>query len=111
MEILSREQVGGSTVTLKAAHPDHFSDSGRLAKSQNRDISQSFADVLFSAVDQVNASQINADQLEEKMMLYPDQVDIHEVMIASEKARLSVSFFKSISEKAIRAYNEIMMLR
>ena len=46
-----------------------------------------------------------------KWCLNPEKVDVHEVMIASEKARMSLSFLKSITEKAMKAYNDIMMLR
>ncbi len=67
--------------------------------------------MFFNAVNEANSLQHQFDELEEKMMLYPEEVNIHEVMIASEKARLSVSMLKTVIEKAIRAYNDIVTMR
>jgi flagellar hook-basal body complex protein FliE len=60
-----------------------------------------------------NGSTINSYDVptRTKVAISPDEVDIHEVMIASEKARLSVSLFKTVVDKAIKAYNDIMMIR
>ncbi len=111
MEVLSRNQVVGNDVQLKTSSPLHFNGSGTMNKNDRTKDPDAFAKVLLDSIDEVNTDQQKADDLEEKMVLYPDQVNVDEVMIATEKARLSMSFFKSITEKAIRAYNEIMMLR
>ena len=112
MELYSRNQVQGSDVRLKTTSDLHFNDSGKISKKEDRDNNTDpFSKVLFNAVDEVNQLQQTSDDMDEKMTLNPDAVDIHEVMIASEKARLSVTYLKSITEKAIRAYNEIMMIR
>lgn len=110
MEALSRAQVGGNNVLLQTTDKMHFNEKGSHPQSVNSP-KDAFSKILFDSVNEANSLQQSSDDLEEKMMLFPDQVDVHEVMIASEKARLSISFFKSITEKAMRAYNEIMMIR
>jgi flagellar hook-basal body complex protein FliE len=110
MEMITRNQARGSDVKLETTSSLHFNDKGNLNEKSDAP-KDSFSQVLFNAIDSVNTEQTTSDDLEEKMVLNPEAVDIHEVMIASEKARLSVSFLKSISEKAIRAYNDIMMIR
>lgn len=110
MESINRNQATGNQVHLQTTSSMHFNDAGMHPKTV-QEPKDTFSKILFQAVNDANNQQQSADELEEKMALYPDQVDIHEVMIASEKARLSVSFFKSITEKAIRAYNDIMMIR
>ncbi len=109
MQVLSREQVTGNQVDLRTTRPAHI--NGNAQQTLSNEPVQAFADVLFNAVEQVNNQELDASQLEQKLAVSPDEVDIHEVMIASEKARLSVSLLKSVVDKAIKAYNDIMMIR
>ncbi len=110
MEIVSRELAIGDKIELKRINRHHFNDEGVISKKAE-DPERSFARVFFSAVNEANSLQHQADELEEKMILYPEEINIHEVMIASEKARLSVSLLKTVVEKAIRAYNDIVTMR
>lgn len=110
MEIYSREQVKGNMVDVRTTSRLHI-DGKDSNLVQGSDPAEKFSDVLFKVVDSANRDQLSADELEERMMINPESVNIHEVMIASEKARLSITFLKSITEKAIRAYSEIMAIR
>jgi flagellar hook-basal body complex protein FliE len=110
MEAISREMASGNQVRLETSNKLHFNDEGKHPEKANEP-KDPFSKVLFDAVNESNSLQQKSDELEETMVLHPEQVDIHEVMIASEKARLSISFFKSITEKAVRAYNDILMIR
>jgi len=38
-------------------------------------------------------------------------VDIHTVMIAAQKAEISLNFTKAVRDEAIRAYRDLMNLR
>ncbi|NPV01102.1 MAG: flagellar hook-basal body complex protein FliE [Brevinematales bacterium] len=109
MEIYSKQQVIGDQIGLGTSQKMHINGKDNPVKSD--DPVKPFAEVLFNAVDQVNQLQIESNNLEEQWIVAPDEVDIHQVMIASEKARLSVSFMKTIVEKAMKAYNDIMMIR
>ncbi len=110
MEIIGRNQAVGNQVNLITTDRMHFNEKG-MTPSQKDVPTDPFSKILFDSIDQVNSLQQNSDDLEQKMITNPESVNIDDVMIASEKTRLSVSFFKSISEKAIRAYNDIMMIR
>lgn len=110
MNIVSREMAIGDKVFLQRTDKMHFNDEG-IIKKEMEDPEKSFAGVFFKAVEEANSLQQEADELEEKMILYPEEVNIHEVMIASEKARLSVSLLKTVVEKAIRAYTDIVTMR
>jgi len=110
MDGFSTSQVSGNNVELLTTNKSHFNAGGEKSIKTGDPVDE-FSKVLFNAVEQVNKTQLDADDLEQKMIVSPDQVNIHEVMITSEKARLSISFFKSITEKAIKAYNDIMMIR
>ncbi len=110
MDIVSRIDARGGDIGLLTTDKLHFNEKGQVP-SEKKQSAGPFAQVLFNAIDQTDDLQSNSDNLEEKMIINPESVNVDEVMIASEKARLSVSFFKSITEKAIRAYNDIMMIR
>jgi flagellar hook-basal body complex protein FliE len=108
--IISRDQAIGGNPGLLTTSNLHFNENGEI-KPRGEKHADSFSRVLFNAIDQTGDLVNESDDLEEQMVLNPEKVDIHTVMIASEKARLSLSFLKSITEKAMRAYNDIMMLR
>jgi flagellar hook-basal body complex protein FliE len=108
--IISRELATGANPGFLTTSDLHFNEKGEIRQKQEKN-QTSFSGVLFDAVNQTDDLLNKTDDIEEQMVLNPDKVDIHAVMIASEKARLSLSFLKSITEKALRAYNDIMMLR
>ncbi len=99
----------GHIVNLKATHPLHYKD--KLEKRKDDDISSSFADALKSAFSKVNNLQSESDGLTNKMIYDPGSVDIHNVMIAAQKAEIALNFTKTVRDDAIRAFRELMNLR
>lgn len=66
-----------------------------------------FADVLKDSIEKVNAIQTEADQAIKG--LATGQVNnIHETMIAIEKANLSFNMMVQVRNKLVQAYEEIM---
>lgn len=66
-----------------------------------------FADVLKDSIEKVNAIQGEADQAIKG--LSTGQVgNIHETMIAIEKANLSFNMMVQVRNKLVQAYEEIM---
>lgn len=107
---VANSQATGNNVQLITSDSRHFNDKGEMG-SKKEQPAVNFSKVLFDSVNEADSLQQQSDNLEQQMILDPESVNIDQVMIASEKARLSVSFLKSISEKAVRAYNDIMMIR
>ncbi len=70
----------------------------------------SFGDILSDAVKSVNEQQKNYDTALNRYMLKGD-VSIHDLMIAGEKARLSLELTLQIRNKVIEAYQEIMRMQ
>ena len=69
-----------------------------------------FSKFLNDALSQVNALQANAEAA--SLQLATGQVqDMSTVMIALEKASLSLSLTVSVRDKAIDAYNQIMRMQ
>ncbi|WZL74837.1 flagellar hook-basal body complex protein FliE [Clostridiaceae bacterium 35-E11] len=72
--------------------------------------SSSFGDILKQSIDKVNDYQIESKKLDELAVL--GEVDnIHEVMIAAEKAGIALQFTLETKNKVIEAYKEIMRLQ
>jgi flagellar hook-basal body complex protein FliE len=66
----------------------------------------SFGDTLKEKLDEVNADQLEADAVTEAF-LKGDDVDIHEVMIATEEAKQSLQMAVQVRNKLVEAFQEI----
>ncbi|MBS4021294.1 MAG: flagellar hook-basal body complex protein FliE [Dethiobacter sp.] len=83
----------------------------RLGEIKGNDASpRDFAEALFNAVKDVNHLQLKADELTEKMVL--GQIDdVHQVMLAAEKAKLALQLTVQIRNKLVEAYQEVSKMQ
>jgi flagellar hook-basal body complex protein FliE len=75
-----------------------------------KETSASFGETLQKAIGDVNALQSEAGKAVERMVT-GEAVDLHEVMIAVEKAKTSFDLLMEIRNKTIDAYREIMRMQ
>ena len=68
-----------------------------------------FRDIFKSFVSQVNNQMTEADKMTEDFAVGKKN-NIHEIMIATEKADLSFRFLLQIRNKLLEAYQEIMRM-
>lgn len=102
----------GFIVNLKTTDPLHFDGNGKAAiQRESDDVSGSFADALKKSLDKVNDLQVDAEDLSEKMIFQPESVDVHQVMIATQKAEMSLTFAKTIRDEALKAYRDLINMR
>lgn len=80
--------------------------SGSSAKSEK----SSFADYLKEALQQVEGLQSEARHQAQELMS-GDAQQIHQAMIAYEKAFLAFSLTMEIRNKVVEAYHEIMRIQ
>ncbi|HZX49410.1 MAG TPA: flagellar hook-basal body complex protein FliE, partial [Nitrospirota bacterium] len=64
-------------------------------------------EMLKGSVNKVNTIQNEADQAVQDLLVGKDQ-NIHQVMIAVEKANLSLQLMMQVRSKIMGAYEEIM---
>jgi flagellar hook-basal body complex protein FliE len=76
----------------------------------NEDNSVSFSSYLNDALNQVNDLQLQADAAANDLAVGKTD-NIHQVMIASEKADIALQFTIQIRNKVMDAYNEIMRMQ
>ena len=75
-----------------------------------KDTQDSFGETLQRAIADVNSLQTEAGKAVDKMVT-GESVDLHEVMIAVEKAKTSFDLLMEIRNKTIDAYREIMRMQ
>jgi flagellar hook-basal body complex protein FliE len=75
-----------------------------------KETNASFGDTLNKAIADVNGLQQEAGKAVEKMVA-GEATDLHEVMIAVEKARTSFDLLMEIRNKTIDVYREIMRMQ
>jgi len=80
------------------------------SKATPYEAQKSFSSFLKESIEKVNESQIESDQLTEKLALGQD-VDLHQVMIASQKASVTMQLTLEVRNKAIEAYQEMMRMQ
>ncbi len=71
---------------------------------------QSFSSYLKGALDEINSLQHEADTAS-RAMVTGDISDIHQAVIASEKATLAMQLAIEVRNKVIEAYQEIMRMQ
>jgi len=67
-----------------------------------------FASALKTSLDQVNSLQVKAAEATRLFELDPKNTNLHEVMIATQKAQLSFQATLQFRNKVVQAYQDIM---
>lgn len=99
----------GDHVPVNRTNDRHYGKTNE-AKSPD-EVAGTFADALKKAFENVNDQQAEADELTQKIVFDPNSVELHDVMIAAEKARISLTFAKTMADGFTRAYRELTTLR
>lgn len=84
--------------------PTIATNPATVSESQNK-----FANYLKDALNKVNEAQNTSDQFTKKLAM-GENVDLHQVMIAAEKASVSLTATLEIRNKVIEAYQEVMRM-
>jgi len=85
-------------------------DSPVSNKQSLEEKGESFVEVLKDAANEVNRLQKEADESIQKLAAGKDE-NIHQTMIALEKAEVSFQLMMQVRNKIIAAYEEIMRMQ
>jgi len=69
----------------------------------------SFGDMLKNAIDSINGLQDEAGEAQDKFVR-GEAAELHQVMIAAEKAGLSFDLLLEIRKRLVEAYQDIMRM-
>lgn len=78
-------------------------------KATPAEAQKNFAEVLKETIGQVNHTQAVSDNLTARLAA-GENVELHEVMIASQKAGITLQATMEVRNKAVEAYQEIMRM-
>ncbi|MCY1416727.1 Flagellar hook-basal body complex protein FliE [compost metagenome] len=70
----------------------------------------SFSELLGQAVNKVNATQQTASEMANAFEVGQSNVDLTDVMIASQKASVSFQAMTQVRNKLVQAYQDIMQM-
>lgn len=72
----------------------------------NKSIGLSFTNTLKEKLGEVNDKQVKVDELTTKM-IKGENVNVHQVMLATEEAKMSLQLAVQVRNKLLEAYQEI----
>jgi len=96
--------------TGESVRIDRDKQEGGVADDGNKVGGVNFADALKQSIDQVNEYQKNADSAIKNMAAGKTK-NIHETMLAIEKADMSLKLMMQVRNKVLDAYKEIMRMQ
>jgi len=75
---------------------------------ENERFASNFAQALNQLLGSVEKLSNQSEDLTKKAVYDPDNVDVHEIMIAAQKSRFALNLTKTILDGSIRAYKELI---
>ena len=72
---------------------------------------KSFDSYILDAVSKMNEQQMDVSRLEQKALVDPESVDIHDITTAMAKAQMSMSLAKTVVDRVVTGWNEITTTR
>ncbi|MDR2740979.1 MAG: flagellar hook-basal body complex protein FliE [Treponema sp.] len=137
MTIYRPELVQGDKVSMKIAHPKHMvpqngpytigGDTFGAGKVQGRGgavselgnkigaeaaiRSGTFEDAMLRALDVVSAEKQFADGLIQQAIVDPESVDSHDITIAQAKASMSLNITRTILNRIVQGWRDIINTR
>ena len=97
----------GASLSTTTAAPTLIGETGGSAVAASASGPAPFADLLTEAVGQVGQLEAQARSAVEGLMAGTG-VDVHEAMIATEKAEMGFELVLSVRNKALAAYQQVM---
>lgn len=99
-------------ISINGLQPTHelfkYSPSAKPTPSAEK-MMDSFANILNQGLQKVNTLENQSDMMTQ-MLASGEVENIHDVMIAAEKAEVAINLTMNIRDKVIRAYDEIMAM-
>lgn len=80
------------------------------AASSPSEAQKNFASFLKDSIDKVNETQVKSDMMAQKLAR-GENMELHEVMIASQMASITLTATMEIRNKVIEAYQEVMRMQ
>lgn len=100
----------GDSIKLLGTDPRHFSSDGILGVDE-AESAPTFEDAMLEALNGVNDEQNESSNAIEMMLTDPDSIDAHEVTLAMAKANMSLNITRTILDRVVRAWRDLINTR
>lgn len=110
MDLLSSLSAQGGQIAQLRTDPRHFDVNGAMGPVGDAP-KATFQDAMQAAMEGVNADQIKATDLYQKMITDPNSIDAHDVTLAGAQAQMSLNLAKNVVERGLQAYRDIINMR
>ena len=101
----------GDKIKLETADPRHFVSQGVLVAEEDSRTTPAFEDAMLQALNGVNELQNESSDAIETMLTDPDAIDAHEVTLAMAKANMSLNITRTILDRVVRAWRDLINTR
>lgn len=82
----------------------------KVESGKQQDSGEGFGKMLKDAINEVNQLTTDADASVKEHLVSGDTQDLHQTMIAMQKAQVSFETMMQIRNKIVKAYEEIMRM-
>jgi flagellar hook-basal body complex protein FliE len=117
--------VSGDKVPMAVTHPRHFVPGDRHFTSSGAAVIElenkigaeavlragGFEDAMLKALDQVSGYQQEPGALMTKAIIEPNSVDVQDITIAEAKANLSLNIPRTILDRIVRGWKDLINTR
>ena len=107
--MLESTSVNTKNFKIKATHPKHYGYDLNIDKKG--DFYSLLSKKMVKNLQSVDKTQITSEKLFKKMITNPNEVNIHDVMIASKKAQIMLDLTKTVLQRSASAFQTITSLR
>ena len=109
MDVLPISRVSGDLVKMAKTNPAHLGADGKAGTEAAGAVS--FEQALLRAMDGVNAKQAESTEITQRMLTDPDSVDPHDVTIAQAEANLSLNIARTVMDRVVKGWKELVNSR
>lgn len=110
MQILPIGMVHGDVVGVQRTNARHLDLNGNMGPDAAPG-QASFGNAMLKAMEGVNSSQMEATELSQRMLTDPDSVNAHDITIAQAEASLSLNIARTVLDRVVRGWKEIINAR
>lgn len=103
-----REWTSPSNVDV--AGPLKLNDAPELNRAQGPELGKSFSEMLANSISDVNKLQVEANSAMERLASGKSK-NLHETLLAVEKAEIAFKTMNQIRQKVLDAYKEVMRMQ
>ena len=116
---LDQSYMSPQKISLKKTHPLHMHTQQNLisnpittSPATAGNSSQSdFLHLVVNALEKVEQADVKANKMTIQAAIDPQSIELHQVLLASEKARFALSLTKNLADSFIRSYRDLSNVR